>query len=61
MAKRKPTPDERRELRTVLREIRNALGSLREQLEVKVEAARQLEAGRRARRRRLSLGLLGRE
>jgi hypothetical protein len=61
MAKRKPTPDERRELRTVLREIRNDLGSLREQLEVKVEAARQLEAGRRARLRRLSFRLLGRE
>jgi hypothetical protein len=61
MAKRKPTPEERRELRTMLVEIRTELGTLREQLEAKVEAARQLEARRRARLRRLSFGLLGRE
>jgi hypothetical protein len=60
MAKRKPTPEERRELRTMLVEIRTELGTLREQLEAKVEAARQLEARRRARLRRLSFGLLGR-
>ena len=45
----------------MLVEIRTELGTLREQLEATVEAARQLQARRRARLRRLSFGLLGRE
>jgi hypothetical protein len=64
MAKRKLTTEERRRLREAFAGMRADVGELRSLLEASAERLRQAEADevrRRARIRRLTFGLLGRE
>jgi hypothetical protein len=63
MAKRKPTPEERRKLREAFASMRSDVGELRALFERVADRLRQAEAEelrRRERLRRLTFGLLGR-
>ncbi len=63
MERKRLTPEQRRVLREALSELREGMRELRllfERIEARQQLAREIEARRRARLRRLTFGLLGR-
>ncbi len=63
MERKRLTPEQRRALREALSELREGMRELRllfERIEARQQLAREIEARRRARLRRLTFGLLGR-
>ena len=63
MERKRLTPEQRRALREALSELREGMRELRllfERIETRQQLAREIEARRRARLRRLTFGLLGR-
>ncbi len=63
MERKRLTPEQRRALREALSELREGMRELRllfERIEARQQVAREVEARRRARLRRLTFGLLGR-
>ncbi len=63
MKRKRLTPEQRRALREALSELREGMRELRllfERIEARQQLAREIEARRPARLRRLTFGLLGR-